>query len=180
MAAASLPTRSRPALASVSPDAGGASALADDPTRIGIAPELTLGPLAEVLGYHIAQAAVTTVDLFERHVGTPFGLRKVEFSILMLLLSNGPLTPKRLGQVLALTPPNLTLLLDRLQQRDLLRRERSEVDRRSQNIVLTTAGLALSKAAASAAGPMERELHPRLTPAERALLIELLRKVSGR
>ena len=46
----------------------------------------------------------------------------------MLLLPNPVLTPKRLGQVLALTPPNLTLLLDRLQQRGLLLRERSEVD----------------------------------------------------
>jgi DNA-binding MarR family transcriptional regulator len=165
------------------PGAGAEEALrgpASDPTRIGMAPELTLGRLADVLGYHIAQAAVSTVELFERHVGGPFELRKVEFSMLMLLLANGALTPKRLGQVLALTPPNLTLLLDRLQQRELLLRERSEVDRRSQNIVLTAAGRALAEAAAEAAVPMERELHPRLTSAERALLIELLRKVSGR
>jgi DNA-binding MarR family transcriptional regulator len=151
-----------------------------EPERIAMAPELSLGPLAEVLGYHIAQAAVATVDLFERHIGQRFELRKVEFSILMLLLPNPMLTPKRLGQVLALTPPNLTLLLDRLQQRGLLQRERSEVDRRSQNIVLTAEGRVLAQAAAEAAVPMEQELHPRLTAAERALLIELLRKVSGR
>jgi DNA-binding MarR family transcriptional regulator len=151
-----------------------------EPERIAMAPELSLGPLAEVLGYHIAQAAVATVDLFERHIGQRFELRKVEFSILMLLLPNPMLTPKRLGQVLALTPPNLTLLLDRLQHRGLLLRERSEVDRRSQNIVLTAEGRALAQAAAAAAVPMERELHPRLSAAERALLIELLRKVSGR
>jgi DNA-binding MarR family transcriptional regulator len=152
----------------------------DPAERIGIAPELSLGPLTQVLGYHIAQASVATVELFERHIGQRFELRKVEFSILMLLLSNPMLTPKRLGQVLALTPPNLTLLLDRLQQRGLLQRERSEVDRRSQNIVLTAEGRVLARAAAEAAVPMEQELHPRLTAAERALLIELLRKVSGR
>lgn len=152
----------------------------DHAERIGIAPELSLGPLTQVLGYHIAQASVATVELFERHIGQRFELRKVEFSILMLLLSNPMLTPKKLGQVLALTPPNLTLLLDRLQQRGLLQRERSEVDRRSQNIVLTAQGRELARAAAEAAVPMEQELHPRLTAAERALLIELLRKVSGR
>jgi DNA-binding MarR family transcriptional regulator len=143
------------------------------------APVVTLGTLAEVLGYHIAQAAVTTVGMFERHVGERFNLRKVEFSILMLLLANGPLSPKRLGQVLALSAPNLTLLLDRLQQRDLLRRERNLADRRSHNIVLTPAGRALSEEAAAAAGPMERELDDRLSAAERAMLLELLRKVAG-
>ncbi len=141
--------------------------------------EITLGTLSDVLGYHIAQAAVTTVGMFERHVGERFNLRKVEFSILMLLLANGPLSPKRLGQVLALSAPNLTLLLDRLQARDLLRRERNQADRRSQNIVLTDAGLVLAHDAAQAAGPMERELDGRLSAAERAMLFELLRKVAG-
>ncbi|WP_284620501.1 MarR family winged helix-turn-helix transcriptional regulator [Aquabacterium humicola] len=140
----------------------------------------SLGALSDVLGYHVAQAAVTTVELFERHIGERYGLRKVEFSILMLLQANHAITPKKLGQMLALTPPNLTLLLDRLQERGLLRRERSQVDRRSHNIVLTEAGVELAAETAAAAVPMERELQGRLSAAERALLIELLRKVAGR
>jgi len=143
-------------------------------------PTLSLGVLSDVLGYHIAQAAVTTVDTFERHVGQPFGLRKVEYSLLLLLLANGPLTPKRLGQALALSAPNLTQLLDRLQDRALIRRERSATDGRSQNIVLTDAGQHLAEAGAAAAEPMERELDDRLSRAERMMLIELLRKVAGR
>jgi len=136
--------------------------------------------LADVLGYHVAQAAVTTVDLFDRHIGQPHGLRKVEYSLLLLVLANGGLSPKRLGQALALTAPNLTLLLDRLEGRGLIRRERSETDRRSHNIVLTDAGRMLAQASAEAADAMERELDDRLTRAERLMLIELLRKVSGR
>lgn len=154
----------------------------DDQPRPG-APERdapSLGALSDVLGYHVAQAAVTTVELFERHIGERYGLRKVEFSILMLLQANHAITPKKLGQMLALTPPNLTLLLDRLQERGLLRRERSQVDRRSHNIVLTGAGVELAGETAAAAVPMERELQGRLSAAERALLIELLRKVAGR
>jgi DNA-binding MarR family transcriptional regulator len=141
---------------------------------------LSLGVLSDVLGYHVAQAAVTTVDMFERHIGQRHGLRKVEYSLLMLVLANGPLTPKRLGQALALSAPNLTLLLDRLQGRGLIRRERSATDGRSQNIVLTEAGRGLAAVTAVAAGPMERELDDRLSRAERLMLIELLRKVAGR
>ena len=92
---------------------------------------LSLGRLADVVGYHIAQATVTTMGTFERHIGEPFGLRKVEYSLLLLVLANGGVSPKRLGQALALTAPNLTLLLDRLEGRGLLRRERSETDRRT-------------------------------------------------
>lgn len=141
---------------------------------------LSLGRLEDVVGYHIAQATVTTMGTFERHVGEPFGLRKVEYSLLLLVLANGGVSPKRLGQALALTAPNLTLLLDRLEDRGLIRRERSETDRRSHNIVLTDAGRTLAQASADAADAMERELDDRLSRAERLMLIELLRKVSGR
>jgi len=141
---------------------------------------LVLGALSEVLGFHVAQAAVFTVGLFDKHVGRPFGLRKTEYSLLLLLLANGPLPPKRLAQALVLSAPNLTMLLDRLQGRGLLRRERSQTDRRSQFIVLTAEGERVARASGDAAGTMERETLVRLSPAEHAMLIELLGKVAGR
>ncbi len=145
---------------------------------------LSLGVLDQVLGFHLARAAVETYTLFERHVGGPFQLRKVEYSLLQLLLANAApspgLTPKLLGRTLALTAPNLTLLVDRLVQRDLVRRERSLSDRRSQHIVLTEAGHSLAALSAAAAPTMERELLARLSLAERLMLIELLRKVADR
>ena len=157
-------------------DAAQASASGDASLRLGV--------LGQVLGFHLARAAVETYALFERHVGQPFKLRKVEYSLLLLLLANDAaspnLTPKRLGRALALTAPNLTLLLDRLVQRDLVRRERSLTDRRSQHIVLTDAGRVLAVQSAAAAPGMERELLARLSPAERLMLIELLRKVADR
>jgi DNA-binding MarR family transcriptional regulator len=79
-----------------------------------------------------------------------------------------------------LTAPTLTTLLDRLQERGLIRRQRNPADGRSQHIVLTDAGKTLARDAARVAGTMERELAQRLTPAELAMLIELLGKVAGR
>jgi DNA-binding MarR family transcriptional regulator len=143
-------------------------------------PGLLLGRLEDVVGYHIAQAMVTTTGSFERHIGQPLALRKVEYSLLLLLRANGGTTPKRLGQALALNAPNLTQLLDRLEARGLIHRERSEADRRSHNIMLTEEGGALARTGAAAADAMEHELDERLSRAERLMLIELLRKVSGR
>ena len=143
-------------------------------------PRLSFGPLAGIVGFHIARAAVTTYDAFERFIGKPFDLRKVEFSLLMLVQANEAIAPKRLARALAVTAPNLTLLLDRLQDRGLIQRERNPLDGRSQNVVLTEKGRRLARDAAAAAEPMERELLDNLSGAEHAMLIELLDKLSGR
>lgn len=148
-------------------------------TPLDVAGGMALGPLTGIVGYHIAQAAVTTYDAFDRHIGQPFGLRKVEFSLLMLLLANRAVSPKRLAATLTLTGPTLTLLLDRLQERGLLRRERNPADGRSQHIVLTDLGRRVAQDSAAAAGPMEQELQQRLSRAEHAMLIELLCRLAG-
>ena len=141
---------------------------------------IRFGALREIVGFHLARAAVTTFDAFDRHLGQPFQLRKVEFSLLMLLLANEAVPPKRLARALAVTAPNLTLLLDRLQERGLLQRVPNPKDGRSQHVVLTAAGLELAQRAADASRPMEGELQSRLSTAEHAMLIELLGKLAGR
>jgi DNA-binding MarR family transcriptional regulator len=139
---------------------------------------LHLGPLEGILGFHLARAAVTTYATFERSIGAPFALRKVEFSLLMLLLANAPVTPKQLRHALSLTAPKLSLLVDALAARGLVRREKNPADGRSQHLALTERGRSLARAAADAAVPMEQALLSRLTRAEHAMLIELLHKVA--
>src|SRR5512144_1815254 len=110
-----------------------APGLAEAPARAdGV---LDLGPLRDVLGFHITLANIVTVAVFERHVGEPFGLRKAEFSLLMLLLANGATPAKHLARTLRLSAPNLTMLIDRMQAKHWLRRERNPADRRSQLVV---------------------------------------------
>jgi len=139
---------------------------------------LVEGMLGQVLGYQIALAAISTRKLYARHIGEPMQLKPVEFTILMLLLANDEVTQKRLCQTLAVSAPNVTILLDRLQQRELVTRVRSETDRRSQHIHLTRKGQALAKKARDVALSMELDLTRYLSPAENAMLIELLKKVS--
>ncbi len=142
------------------------------------APRLSFGPLQGIVGFHIARAAVTTFALFEVHIGKPLQLRKVEFSLLMLLHANTALAPKHLARALAMTAPNLTLLLDRMQARGLIKRERNPADGRSQHVGLTEKGRKLTAQAAAAAEPMERKLLAHLSRAEHAMLIELLDKLA--
>lgn len=159
-----------------SPRAAAEPAAEAPPARAEAA--VSLGTLGTTVGYHIALAKLTTYEAFDRHVGEPLKLRKVEFSLLMLLQANQALPPKQLAATLTLTAPNLTQLLARLQQRGLLRRERNPADGRSQHIVLSDAGRRLAREASTAAAAMERELQRGLSPAEHAMLIELLGKLA--
>ena len=104
------------------------------------------GVLDDVVGYHVARARVTTQAMFLRHVGQPLDLRPVDYSLLMLLDANTRLTPKQLAQALALSAPNLTIMLDRMQERGLIERIRSESG-------ATIGGTLYSDALSTADGP---------------------------
>ena len=65
-----------------------------------------------------------------------------------------------------------------MQDRGLLQRVRSEIDRRSQHILLTEAGRAMADDISAKTPAMEAELDGCLSRAERALLIELLGKIT--
>lgn len=138
-----------------------------------------LGPLGPLIGFRLAQAQHPATRLFDAAVGKPLALRKVEFSLLMLLRANGPLTPKQLAQALWLSAPALTAVLDRLQARGLLQRQPHPEDGRSQQVLLTEDGSVLAARAQTAAEQMEAPLQQRLSAAERAMLMELLDKLAG-
>lgn len=141
-------------------------------------PPLSFGPLSGIVGFHIARAGVRTYESYERFIGKPFGLKKAEFSLLMLVHANPGISPKRLARALAVTAPKLTLLLDGLQKRKLIQRERNPDDGRSQHLLLTEQGLKLARSAATAATLMETELQSVLSAAEHAMLVELLCKLA--
>lgn len=134
--------------------------------------------LQHVLGYQLAQANIPVRKVFVKHIGEPLQLSTVEFTVLSLVASNADVTQKQLSQALAVSAPNITTLLDRLEQRQLLTRVRSEADRRSQHIRLTRKGNALARKATEVSRTMEQDVLRHLTEAEQAILVELLQKVA--
>lgn len=131
-----------------------------------------------LLGYSLAQARVAANRAFLQAIGEPMQLRTVEFSLLMLLMPGDGLSQRQLAQALNLSAPNLTLVVSRLQSRGLLVRERNPTDRRAQAIRLTAEGLAIAQRAHATSLEMEAGLRQHYSPAEWALLLELLERVS--
>ena len=134
--------------------------------------------LSHVLGYQLARASIHTRAAFQRAIGEPLQLRPVEFTIVQLLHRNERATQKQLARALAITAPGMTVLLDRLEVRGLLRRERNLRDKRSIHILLSDAGRQLAEASLQASRHMEDELLRQLSPGERMLLFELLERVA--
>jgi DNA-binding MarR family transcriptional regulator len=140
-------------------------------------PEVDTARLTHLVGYAATRASMQLRKPFKEHLG-PLQLRAVEYSILVLIAANPRLNQKQLGAALDLSPPRLAVLLDRLAERGLVKRVRSTVDRRAQELQLTPAGRALTERAEAIAATMEAETLDVLSAAERALLIELLLKVA--
>ena len=140
--------------------------------------ELDEGGIHDLLGYQLAQAGIRTTQAFVDTVGKPLDLRPVEFTVLQLVCENAPVTATQLAKALAVTTPGITIWLDRLEQRELLVRERSDTDRRTQNLNVTRKGRTLVSSALAQLLQADRELLKDLSEGERRMLLELLHKVA--
>lgn len=136
------------------------------------------GRMQKLLGYNLAQAAIPSLKIFNKRIGEPFQLRRIDFTILMLVASNPHVTQRQMSLALDVSAPRLTLVCDKLVERELITRTRSEEDRRKQTIALTRKGAALVRKAERIADGMESELLGHLTEVERAQLFHLLEKVA--
>lgn len=139
---------------------------------------LQLGELKKYPGYLVARARWQSFRAFETHIGKPLDLRRIEFSILLVLHGNRDVTAVQLALALAVAAPNMTGILRRLEARGLIERVRAETDRRSQHIALTPAGHKLIGQAVAAGKGMDKPWLGKLTRAEQGMLLELLAKLA--
>jgi DNA-binding MarR family transcriptional regulator len=134
--------------------------------------------LHDVLGYQLAQASIVTDSLFAQHVGEPCDLRPVEYTLLTLIAENPGGSLVRLARALAVTAPNVTAWVDRLEERGLVQRNQNTSDRRSQMLQATSKGAKLVRQATQRIVQAERDALGALSAAEKAILLELLHKVA--
>lgn len=157
-----------------------------DAGRVGPPPATAAGEpapasplLADVLGYQLAMARVTTSAVFRQAVGDPLQLRPVEYTILALIHEQPGMAPARLAGALAVTAPNITAWLIRLEARGLVVRSPSDTDRRVQLLRLTAEGDRLCRESTRRLVEGERSRLSALSQGEYTLLSELLRKVAA-
>lgn len=115
-------------------------------------------------------------DVYRRHA-----IDAGEYDVLAALRRTGPphkLTPSALSRSILVTSATMTERIDRLERRRLVRRTRSDEDRRSVSVELTTKGLNLIDQAATDLLAVEAELLAGLPERDRNFLAQLLAKLS--
>jgi DNA-binding MarR family transcriptional regulator len=132
--------------------------------------------LLSLVGYNCRRAYLSIIPHFDSRM-KKYDLRAVDFSVLSLVSANPNMTQKRLSQAVNVSPPNLAILLDKLEERGLVMRQRNPLDKRSQTLVLTPEGSRLCGRAEKTVAELESDATSMLSEAERAQLLQLLQKI---
>lgn len=135
-----------------------------------------VGGLHAIVGFHIRLAHGAVF----RHFNETFadlGLTQKQVSVLWLVSEEPGIAQVDLGARLRMDRATTMSLVNRLQARAYLRRERSARDRRKQALFLTPAGSAALEEARCCIAEHEAWLKARFTPEEVAKLVEMLARI---
>jgi DNA-binding MarR family transcriptional regulator len=137
-------------------------------------------PVANIVTYQITRANLVGLANFERAVTATFNLRPVEFTILQLLKEGQCTTPGQMSKELQMSPPSMSVWLDKLTERGLIQRSKSDNDGRAQFLQLTKAGEKLSDQSYELLIQSEKKLLLDLSPGQQMLLLEILHKLCAK
>ena len=130
------PSRANPARAGHAKPHAAAPSLRVLPGGLGT---VSLGPLQDMLGFHLRLAQEASFSGFARRTGDS-GLKPGHFAALLVIRENPGLSQTALGAAVGRDKSTLTPKLTELERRGLIRRDRAAADRRSYALRLTTEG----------------------------------------
>jgi DNA-binding MarR family transcriptional regulator len=110
----------------------------------------------------------------------PLGLRPSHSSVLSVLAVRELTSQQELGRILGQAPSGIVPVLDDLERLGAVSRVRDDVDRRRHALGLTPGGHELLARVTALADDVDAELMEGLTPADRELLLDLLRQIGAR
>lgn len=122
---------------------------------------------------------VHAVHLHSRRLVESFGLTGPQLSILQLAAQSGKTPIGRLAGEVRLSKGTVTGIVARLEQRGLLRRLRDGTDRRTVNVVVTTAGSDLLSQAPSLLHDRFRRELARLPDWQQGMTLAVLKQIAS-
>jgi DNA-binding MarR family transcriptional regulator len=129
-----------------------------------------------LLGMLLGRTEQLKNRILDKHL-EPQGVTAQQFKVLIMIARFCAETPADLCRMLSLDSGSMTRMLDRLEQKDLLVRTRSESDRRQVRLVLTDSGQALSDLLPQIGAVAMNEMVGMLEDSELATLEKILTKI---
>jgi len=127
-------------------------------------------------GHLIRRLNQISQGLFQEEAGA-FGLTSVQFAAMSLIRDVPGIDQVRLSGLIAFDKTTVVKVLDRLETRGLITRERSEADRRSNELRVTDEGAKLLKRVAPLLERSERRMVAPLNAGEQRKFMELLSRL---
>ena len=137
---------------------------------------LDLGVLDDLLGFHLRMALLAVYRDFTSALDG-FDLTQRQVATLELVRANPGSSEVDLASVLGTDRATMMAVVDRLEKRHFLKRERSREDRRRQELHLTDGGRKVLAEAKARIAEHERKFTSRFTQAELEALVQALRRV---
>ena len=150
-----------------------AGLIEDNEALNGAAPIAALG---DILGFHIRLAHGAVYRHFTETF-TGLGLTQKQVSVLWLVAEKPGIAQIAVGGRLRMDRATTMTIVNRLQDRELMRRERSQDDGRKQALHVTAAGLAALDEAKACIAAHEAWLKSRFSSDEVKKLVEMLSRI---
>jgi DNA-binding MarR family transcriptional regulator len=135
-----------------------------------------------LLGRRVLSAlrrVIRAVDIYSRQLVSEYQITGPQLVCLNAVLEKGPVTATDLAHDVQLSASTVVRILDRLEQKQLIRRDRQLNDRRRVHVTVTAMGRELSlKAPYSAKHPLRRALQ-RLPREDQETVTRLLETIVG-
>ena len=142
------------------------------------AAEISLGTLPSHIGFALRLAQIAVFQDFHRAVAD-LDLRPGQYSVLLMLRANPGIRASQVAEALGIKRTNFVPLLDGLERRHLVTRDRLERDRRAFALFLTADGAALLQRAEAAVAHHEQRLALPLGETGKPILLELLTRLTA-
>ena len=133
----------------------------------------------QLIGYNLKRSYLIVRNAAEG-VLTPLGLRVVSMTALSLIVDNPGIAPSQIADALQMERPNIVVIIDDLETRQLISRARSKSDRRRFALTATVRGRRLRDQATAAVSQAERAALGALSDQDKAQLLDLLRQMQAR
>jgi DNA-binding MarR family transcriptional regulator len=134
--------------------------------------------LTDLLGFHIRMAHSAMYRDFASTM-EPLDLTQRQLAVLHILAGSPGISQIDIAGMLVMDRPTVMAIVDRLQDRRLLKRKRSATDGRRQELHLTEAGQDLLDQAKRAVAVHEARFTSRFTAKELDNLLDALQRIHG-
>ena len=153
------------------------SAVVRAPSRAKSKPvDLVRSGMDGFLGYHLRLAYLSISRHFAKAMAS-VDLTQKQMGVLWLIGDNGGVSQVAIARELGMDRASMMAIVDRLQSRGLVGRERSRHDGRRQELFLTAQGRKVLATAKNIIGKHEHWMTERFSEDEVAALMEMLRRL---